>query len=208
MCRGIDLAAHLDLRDPVDFCSRLLFAPVSYIHPLLFYFSFFLFSFAVPVWKIYVSIIFTIFIVAEIRWMSQIWIRWDPFIPTVRFRINPLSLSFLSLSRSLPLCFRYVFYDRGYYRWILIVSWVWRLICGWIYRLSFFFLFGGWEIYKSGCINRFNFPLRKKVEMFRREYNSGLHNLHHDCAMMNELNWQALLFFYFFIVIKEREREL
>lgn len=43
--------------------------------------------------------------------------------------------------------------------------------------------------------------------MFRREYNSGLHNLHHDCAMMNELNWQALLFFYFFIVIKERERE-
>lgn len=63
------------------------------------------------------------------------------------------------------------------------------------------------EIYKSGCINRFNFPLRKKVEMFRREYNSGLHNLHHDCAMMNELNWQALLFFYLFIVIKERERE-
>lgn len=31
-----------------------------------------------------------------------------------------------------------------------------------------------------GCINRFNFLLRKKVEMFRREYNSGfLHNLHH-----------------------------
>lgn len=39
----------------------------------------------------------------------------------------------------------------------------------------------------------------------RHEYNSSLHNLHHDCAMMNELNWRALLFFYFYGYANKRE---
>lgn len=43
---------------------------------------------------------------------------------------------------------------------------------GFIVFFFCFLFFGGWEIY-MGCINRFNFLLRKKVEMFRREYNSG-----------------------------------
>lgn len=114
--------------------------------------------------------------------MSQIWIRWDPFIPAVHFRI---SLSFV-----VPV-FRVCFL----WSWILsldINRLVGLTVDLWLDLSSFFlFLFEGWEIY----INRFNFLLRK---------NSGLHNLHRDCAMMNELNWQA--FFYFFNYEREREK--
>lgn len=179
MRRGIDLAAHLDLRYPSRFLPpSFSLPPVSYTATRLLLF----FPSRSSVGK-FMYRLFSRFSLSQIRWMSQIWIRWDPFIPAVRFRIIPLSLS-----RSLSLCFGYVFYDPGYYRWILIVSWVWRLICDWIYRL--FFCFCSREIY----INRFNFLLRK---------NSDLHNLHRDCAMMNELNWQA---FFIFLTTKERER--